>query len=105
MRLAKIYRGPFGGLAGAVGGMLLGSSGSGSKHTGDGRVGAGERPHLCQKPGNLQVASGIRMHATKRPSGWQEPRKEGMMKDALGSTGPAGAMAGGALNTFGAWSH
>ncbi|CAE7465936.1 unnamed protein product [Symbiodinium sp. CCMP2592] len=63
--------GPFGGLAGAVGGMLLGSSGSGSKHTGDGRVGAGERP------------------------------KEGMMKDALGSMGSSGAMAAGALNTFG----
>ena len=42
------------------------------------------------------------MHATKRPSGWQEPRKEGMMKDALGSMGPAGAVAGGALNAFGA---
>ncbi|CAE7886059.1 unnamed protein product [Symbiodinium necroappetens] len=67
--------GPFGGLAGAVGGMLLGSSGSGSKHTGDGRVGAGERP------------------------------KEGMMKDALGSMGPAGAVAGGALNAFGPQLH
>ncbi|CAE7195098.1 unnamed protein product [Symbiodinium natans] len=61
--------GPFGGLAGAVGGLVLGSKGS--KHAGDGRIGAGKKS------------------------------QQGMLNDALGGMGVAGTLASGALNTFG----